>query len=196
MTRLETPRLVSRPWTETDIEPFFALCSDPEVMHFFGGPQTREKVEATVAGAMQHQEEFGVWFQPLVLKETGAFIGMAGIARVLFEDHFTPAVEIGWRLARTHWGQGYVTEIGHAFINYAFDERGFDELVSFAVKDNERSTAVMKRLGFSHNPADDFDHKRVPDHLPHLKRHVLYRLKNTRRAIPAKVETGIASGIA
>lgn len=178
MTTLETPRLLSRPWTEADIEPFFALCSDPEVMRFFGGPQTRETVEATVRSAIDRQEEFGVWLQPLVLKETGAFIGIAGIAKVLFEEHFTPAVEIGWRLQRAAWGHGYITEIGRAFIDHAFNERGFSELVSFAVHDNERSIAVMKRLGFTHDPADDFDHKRVPDDLPHLKRHVLYRLKN------------------
>lgn len=182
MTRLETPRLLSRPWVEADIEPFLVLCSDPEVMHYFGGPQTRERVEATIRGAMELQQAFGVWLQPLVLKETGEFIGMAGIADVQFEEHFTPAVEIGWRLARRHWGHGYVTEIGRAFIDYAFRERGVAELVSFAVKDNERSIAVMKRLGFTHDPADDFHHKRVPDDLPHLKRHVLYRLKNPANA--------------
>lgn len=147
-------------------------------MHFFGGPQAREKVEATVRSIIELQDRFGVWLQPLILKANGEFIGFAGIAEVLFEEHFTPAVEIGWRLARRHWGNGYVTEIGRAFIDYAFNVRKFDELVSFAVKDNERSIAVMKRLGFTHNPADDFDHKRVPDDLPHLKRHVLYRLKN------------------
>ncbi len=178
MTTLETPRLISRPWTEVDIEPFFALCSDPEVMRYFGGPQSRKKVEATVRSCIELQARFGVWLQPLVLKETCAFVGMAGIAEVLFEEHFTPAVEIGWRLARKHWGHGYVTEIGKAFVDYAFRERNFGELVSFAVQDNERSIAVMKRLGFTHDPADDFDHKRVPDDLPHLKRHVLYRLKN------------------
>ncbi|MET3612194.1 RimJ/RimL family protein N-acetyltransferase [Rhizobium aquaticum] len=182
MTTLETPRLLSRPWTEADIEPFFALCSDPEVMHYFGGPHSREKVEATVRGAMEAQAQFGVWLQPLILKETGEFIGMAGIADVRFEEHFTPAVEIGWRLARRHWGQGYITEIGKAFIDHAFTVRKFGELVSFAVQDNERSIAVMKRLGFTHDPADDFDHKRVPDELPHLKRHVLYRLKNPAAA--------------
>lgn len=180
MTRLETERLVSRPWTEDDIEPFFALCSDPEVMHYFGGPQQRAKVEATVRSCIELQQRFGVWLQPLELRSTGEFIGMAGIAEVLFEEHFTPAVEIGWRLARRYWGNGYVTEIGHAFIDYAFRVRGFSELVSFAVKDNARSIAVMERLGFTHDPVDDFDHKRVPDALPHLKRHVLYRLKNIR----------------
>lgn len=181
MTTLETPRLISRPWTKADIEPFFTLCSDPEVMRYFGGPHSREKVEATVRSCIEVQARFGVWLQPLVLKETEEFIGMAGIAEVLFKEHFTPAVEIGWRLARRHWGRGYITEIGKAFIDYAFTVRKFDELVSFAVQDNERSIAVMKRLGFTHDPADDFDHKRVPDDLPHLKRHVLYRLKNPDR---------------
>lgn len=177
MTTLETERLISRPWKEADTEPFYVICSDPDVMHFFGGPHTHEQVEMVVHKAMKLQQDFGVWLQPLILKETNEFIGMAGIAKVMFEEHFTPAVEIGWRLARKHWGNGYVTEIGRAFIDYAFNERGFDELVSFAVHNNERSTAVMKRLGFTHDPADNFDHKRVSDDMPHLKRHVLYRLK-------------------
>lgn len=178
MTTLETPRLLSRPWTQADIEPFFALCSDQDVMRFFGGPHSRAKVEATVHRVIELQADFGVWLQPLILKETDEFIGMAGIAQVMFEEHFTPAVEIGWRLARRHWGNGYITEIGSAFIDYAFSERAFGELVSFAVQDNLRSIAVMERLGFTHNPADDFDHKSIPDDLPQLKRHVLYRLKN------------------
>jgi RimJ/RimL family protein N-acetyltransferase len=178
VTTLETQRLVSRPWTEADVEPFFALCSDPEVMHYFGGPQPRAKVEATVQSCLGLQARFGVWLQPLTLKQTGEFIGIAGIAEVLFQEHFTPAVEIGWRLARRHWGNGYITEIGRAHIDYAFNVRGFSELVSFAVEANDRSIAVMKRLGFTHDPAEDFDHKSVPDAFPHLKRHVLYRLSN------------------
>jgi RimJ/RimL family protein N-acetyltransferase len=180
MTTLETERLISRPWAASDVEPCYVLCSDPEVMLFFGGPHAREKVEATVRSVMEHQARFGVWLQPLILKETGKFIGIAGIAEVMDETHFTPAVEIGWRLARDHWGKGYITEIGRAFIRYAFDTRGFEELVSFAVEGNERSIAVMRRLGFTHDPSDDFDHPRVE--LAHLKRHVLYRLKRPIQA--------------
>lgn len=182
MTRLETERLISRQWVAADIDPFYEICSDPEVMHFFGGPQTRAHVEATVRSILDLQVRFGIWLQPLILKKTGEFIGIAGLADVLFEEHFTPAVEIGWRLARRHWGHGYITEIGRALIGYGFNERKFDEIVSFAVHNNERSIAVMRRLGFTHDPADDFDHKRVRDDMPHLKRHVLYRLK---RPIPA-----------
>lgn len=178
MTILETQRLISRPWRLEDIEPFYALCSDPEVMHHFGGPHSREKVEATVRIAMERQDRFGVWLPPLILKETNEFIGMAGIAEVLFTAHFAPAIEIGWRLKRCHWGNGYVTEIGRAFISYAFETRKFPELVSFAVEANTRSTAVMTRLGFHHDPSEDFDHPNVSADHPHLKKHVLYRLKN------------------
>ena len=86
------------------------------------------------------------------------------------------AIEIGWRLARPFWGQGYVTEAAQTLLAHAFEERGLLEIFSFAVASNERSIAVMQRIGLTQVPEGDFNHPRVPDSHPHLKRHVLYRM--------------------
>jgi RimJ/RimL family protein N-acetyltransferase len=87
---------------------------------------------------------------------------------------FTPCVEIGWRIAVSHWNQGFATEGARECIRYAFDELALAEVVAFTVPANLRSRRVMQKLGMSHNPADDFDHPRLPEDHP-LRRHVLYR---------------------
>ncbi len=179
MTRLETERLVSRPWQKADIEPFASLCADPVVMALLGGIQSRETVETVVEKAMEHQSRFGIWIQPILLKQTGEFAGIVGIAEVMFSATFTPAIEIGWRLARAHWGKGYVTEMGREFLRHAFEDRRHQELVSFTVPQNQRSQAVMKRLGFKRDTTGDFIHPKVRDDQPHLKHHVLYRLSES-----------------
>jgi RimJ/RimL family protein N-acetyltransferase len=116
---------------------------------------------------------WGLW--ALERKDTGAFIGFTGLAPVSFAAPFAPAVEIGWRLARPAWGHGYATEAARAAVGLAFDELGLDGLVSFTAPANVRSRAVMERLGMTRDPAEDFDHPRVPAGSP-LRRHVLYRL--------------------
>jgi RimJ/RimL family protein N-acetyltransferase len=103
------------------------------------------------------------------------FIGFAGLSRPSFEAHFMPAVEVGWRLARAAWGQGYATEAATASLAFAFDVFGLEEIVSFTVPANGRSRRVMERLGMTHDPADDFDHPRLAAGHPQ-RRHVLYRL--------------------
>ena len=113
------------------------------------------------------------------------FIGFIGLSVPDFGAHFLPpgktVVEIGWRLARDHWGRGYATEGARACLRFGFEELRLPEIVSFTAVQNTRSQAVMQRLGMSHDPADDFDHpKLAPGH--RLARHVLYRLKRANWA--------------
>jgi ribosomal-protein-alanine N-acetyltransferase len=169
---MRTERLVMRGWRETDREPFAALNADPEVMEHFPEKLSREqsdafadKIEAGFA-----ERGWGLW----ALEADGEFIGYTGLQPVSFETHFTPAVEIGWRLARGAWGRGYASEAARAAAAFAFAELELDELVSFTVPENTRSRAVMERIGMTHDPADDFDHPKLPDGHP-MQRHVLYR---------------------
>jgi RimJ/RimL family protein N-acetyltransferase len=104
-----------------------------------------------------------------------SFAGFVGFVVPRFEAHFTPCVEIGWRLAQQHWGRGYVAEAARAALRYGFDTLRFVEVVSFTVPANVRSRRVMERLGMRHDPADDFDHPLLPEG-HHLRRHVLYRI--------------------
>jgi ribosomal-protein-alanine N-acetyltransferase len=103
------------------------------------------------------------------------FIGFVGLWHIPFEAHFTPAVEVGWRLARAHWGQGYATEGARAALEVGFTRLGLDEIVSMTVPANARSRRVMERIGMTRDSADDFDHPRVPAGNP-MRRHLLYRL--------------------
>ena len=93
-----------------------------------------------------------------------------------FHAHFTPCVEVGWRIVRRFWGRGFATEAGRASIDFAFGRLGIDEVVSMAVVANERSRRVMAKLGMARRPEDDFGHPKIPFGHP-LRHHVLYRIK-------------------
>jgi ribosomal-protein-alanine N-acetyltransferase len=173
---LATERLLLRSWREQDLEPFAALNADPVVMRCFPSTLTRAQSDAFVrdrAIPSFADGGFGPW--AVERTDTGDFVGFVGLMRVNFEAAFTPAVEVGWRLARTHWGQGFAPEAARAGLRFGFHHAGLTEVVSFTSPLNRRSEAVMRRLGMRHDPLGDFDHPRLEPGSP-LRRHVLYRL--------------------
>ena len=108
------------------------------------------------------------------LKETNELIGVIGLSSPTFEAHFTPCVEIGWRLASTHWGRGYATEGAEAVLQYGFTKSGLNEIVSFTIPANLRSVCVMEKIGMHRDAKGDFAHPKLPaDH--QLSQHILYR---------------------
>ena len=177
---LESARLRLRPWRDTDLAEFAAMCADPQVMRYF--PKSLSRLEsASVIGRFRgHFAEHGYGFWALERKATGAFIGFTGLSQIGFKAPFGPAVEIGWRLSRDAWGHGFATEAATAVLDLAFGELGMPELVSFTTVGNVRSRAVMARLGMRHDPVDDFEHPSLPVGHP-LRTHVLYRLAPTDR---------------
>jgi RimJ/RimL family protein N-acetyltransferase len=177
--RIETDRLLLRTWQPEDREPFARLNADPEVMEHMITPLTREQSDNFVDRIEEHFAEhgFGVW--AVEVPGVSPFVGFVGLMVPAFDAHFTPAVEIGWRLARDAWGQGYASEGARAALHEAFTTVGLDEVVSFTVPANLRSSRVMERIGMIRDPDEDFDHPRVPDGHP-SKRHVLYRLQRDR----------------
>lgn len=179
--RLCTPRLLLRRWRDEDLAPFAALNADPEVMAHFVEPLTPQRSHRMVdrIEAAFTRDGFGLW--AVEVRETGQFIGFTGLNEVAFTAHFTPAVEVGWRLARAAWGHGYATEAARAALRYGFREAGLAEIVAFTSVTNQRSEAVMRRLGMTHDPADDFDHPDLPPG-HRLRRHLLYRI--TGEAFP------------
>ncbi len=152
------------------------MNSDTEVMRFLPKLLSREESDAMVARIEEHFEQHGFSWWALEVKETGEFIGFTGLAVPKFESHFTPCVEIGWRLAKTHWKRGFATEAAHAALQFGFSSIGLNEIVSFTVPANKPSIAVMERLGMQRNPKEDFDHLKLPEG-DQLRRHLLYRLK-------------------
>ncbi len=173
---LETARLRLRRWDEADLKPFAALNADPEVAEFLAGPLTRAESDDLVARIEADFERrgFGLW--ALERREGGELLGFAGLSVPSFEAHFTPAVEVGWRLARPAWGHGYATEAGRAALAFGFGQIELGEIVSMTAVGNLRSRAVMERLGMSRDPADDFEHPNLPLGDP-LRPHVLYRAR-------------------
>lgn len=179
IAELETPRLRLRDWRNDDLIAFAALNADPEVMRYFPKPLSRAGSDALAAHirAALRRHGWGLWaVEP---KAAPRFAGFVGLAVPSFKAHFTPAVEIGWRLARDCWGRGYATEAAQAALIFAFARLNLAEVVSFTVADNRRSRAVMERLGMTRKAADDFDHPQIATGSP-LRRHVLYRLTQRR----------------
>lgn len=179
---IETERLILRPWQPSDRAPFWAMGQDAEVMQYLLPLTDRAASDAVAEKLNTHIEMHGFGFWALEEKGGAPFIGFTGLIHVSADKPFAPAVEIGWRLARAHWGKGYASEAARASLAYGFDTLKLNEIVSLTVPANTRSQAVMKRIGMTRNPDDDFDHAAVPDGSP-LKRHVLYRL--TRSAFHA-----------
>lgn len=175
---IDTERLHLRRWRFSDRAPFAAMNADPEVMEFFPSTLTPEESDAMVDRIRAQFDEHGFGLWALEVRGRGEFIGFTGLAIQTFDAPFNPSVEVGWRLARPAWGKGYAIEAARAAVADGFDRIGLDEIVSMTAVVNERSQAVMRRLGMTRDPADDFDHPRVPEGSP-LRRHVLFRLKRT-----------------
>lgn len=178
MTILKTQRLILRPWSEKDLEPFAKMNADPRVMEYF--PATLSKTESDqLAQRLQakiNEKDWGFWAVSIPgIAEFIGFIGLNHVDRESFSAPFTPAVEIGWRIAFEHWGKGYATEGAKAALAYGFETLNLNEIVSFTAVQNMRSRRVMERIGMHHNLSDDFDHPKLAEGHP-LKKHVLYRL--------------------
>ena len=140
-------------------------------------PQKGLSVSGAPTGALQ------LTYRRYVHRERGSpniydFIGWIGLWPIGFDSHFTPAIEVGWRLLPEFWAQGYATEGAEASLQYGFDILKLDEIVSITVPANVRSKRVMEKLGMHTDPKDDFDHPKLRGGHP-LKRHVLYRLERS-----------------
>jgi ribosomal-protein-alanine N-acetyltransferase len=173
---LRTDRLLLRPWREADRPPFAAMNTDAEVMRHFAATLSREQSDSLADRIQLHFDRhgFGLWAVEVIGGDP--FIGFTGLSIPEYETPFTPCVEIGWRIARPHWGRGYAPEAARATVAYGFEALALNEIVSFTVPENAPSRRVMEKLGMHRDPAGDFDHPRLPEAHP-LRRHVLYRLK-------------------
>ncbi|MFI9424790.1 GNAT family N-acetyltransferase [Streptomyces achromogenes] len=179
MAELHTDRLLLRRWRDSDLEPWAAMNADPEVREHLGDLLSRDRSDASVA---QYQADFdrrGYGWWAVEVRGTGEFIGFAGLDPVDDGMPFT-GVEIGWRLARSAWGQGYATEAARAVLAYGFDTLGLPEILAVTTSTNHRSQAVMRRIGMIRDPADDFDDPSAPD--GPLRPNVLFRISRGARA--------------
>jgi anti-anti-sigma factor len=171
---LRTERLLLRRWRREDREPFAALNADPLVMEHFVSVLTRAESDAFVDRIEARFDEMGFGLWAVEVPGVSPFIGFIGLSPIPDDLPFAPAMEVGWRLARRYWGQGYATEGARAALRCGTETFGINEFVSMTARTNLRSQRVMRRLGMIRHERDDFDHPRVPVGHP-LRPHVLYR---------------------
>jgi RimJ/RimL family protein N-acetyltransferase len=174
---LTTKRLILRPLQDIDRAPFASMSSDPVVMQFLRALPTRVESDAWIDRQMAHTTAHGFGFGAVIEKDSGAFIGVIGLLHVPYDAHFTPAMEVGWRIARSYWGQGYAPEAGAAALQYGFETLGLYEIVANTAPANHNSQRVMVKLGMTRDVGGDYDHPNIAEGHP-LRRQVLYRLSH------------------
>lgn len=177
MAVIETERLLLRHWREEDLVPYAQLNACARVCEFLPSILTEEQSNTSAQNIMRHFETHGFGLYAVEVKHGAGFIGYVGFNIPSFEAHFTPCVEIGWRLVHESWGNGYATEAALAIKEYGFSVLDLREIVSFTVPQNIRSRRVMEKIGMTHDAAESFTHPKLPTGHP-LSQHVLYRAKN------------------
>ena len=173
-----TERLRLRRWDDQDRAPFADLNADPIVMEFYPAMLSRTESDTFVDRIEDHFDKHGFGLWAAELRQTREFIGYVGLWPATLEAPFTPAVEVGWRLARQFWGSGFASEAARSAIADGFDRLAINEIVSFTSTINAKSRRVMEKLGMTHGIGDDFEHPSVPLGNP-LRTHVLYRLQRS-----------------
>lgn len=175
---LLTRRLRLSDFSASHLPDLARMNADPEVMRYFPATLNPEESVALLQRITEHQRINGYSLFALHLKESDAFVGWCGLMKVPFSAHFTPAVEIGWRLNKIFWGKGLAPEAAKSVLRFGFLELGLSEIVSFTAELNQPSIRVMQKIGMQCNPEDTFDHPKLPVNHP-LQRHILYRLQKT-----------------
>lgn len=174
---IKSNRMILRPWREEDFEPFALLNADPRVMEYFPSTLSQEESDQLAKRIIKCFEDNGYCLWAAEIPDIATFIGFIGLAPIPFTAHFTPAIEVGWRLAHDYWGYGFATEGANLALDYGFNALNQNEIVSITTVENIRSRRVMEKIGMHRNSMDDFDHPRLPEEHP-LRRHVLYRMTN------------------
>ncbi|MBE2997720.1 GNAT family N-acetyltransferase [Nocardiopsis sp. HNM0947] len=149
MATLETPRLLLRRWRPDDVGPLAAVNADPEVMRWIGDGSVRDEQQTRrgVEAMEQQWDTQGFGLFAVEIRSTGQLAGFTGLAVPHFMPELLPAVEVGWRLGRSHWGQGLASEAAAAAVRYGFEECGLDRIVSIVQPGNGASERIIAKLG-------------------------------------------------
>lgn len=174
-TIIETKRLILRTWKNTDAQSYFQINQNPKVIKYFLSALTMTQVTDFIKAKNQQQDDLNYTLWAVALKKTDEFIGFIGLNYTDFPAHFSPAIEIGWRLGAQYWGKGYATEGAKACLEYGFNTLGLNEIVSFTVPANLASIKVMEKIGMKRDLKGDFLHPKLPEGHP-LSQHILYRI--------------------
>ena len=176
---LQTSRLILRNWKQNDIEPFAILNSDPRVCEFLPNVLSQEETLSSVMKIQSHFKKHAFGLFAVELVSTKTFIGFVGLKYFSFDSHFTPSVELAWRLSWENWGQGLATEAAQKVTQYGFETLGLPEILAITAKNNQRSRRVMEKLGMFTNEDENFLHPQLEYSHP-LAEHVLYRFHDKK----------------
>lgn len=171
---LQTPRLLLRPPTAADGPDLAAINGDVAVMRHFPKPLDFPESEAFRERIGRHFDAHGYGFWGVFRREAPGLVGLVGLLNIPWTSWFTPAVEIGWRIAPAHQGQGLAEEAARAALAFGFGTLHLPEIVAFTIPANRPSWRLMEKLGMVR--AGEFDHPNLPDGHP-MRRHWLYRLR-------------------
>ncbi len=167
----QSQRLGFRNWLPTDLEPLSAINSDPEVMEFFPSLPTARETQTFIENMNSQYNQYGYCYFAVELLATGDFIGFIGLCNQTYEAFFTPCVDIGWRLGREYWYQGYASEGALCCLNFAFTYLRLAKVFAVAPAINHRSVAVMEKIGMQF--LESFAHPKLLD-TPRLRDCVVY----------------------
>ena len=174
VVEIETERLLMRQWHDEDLYDFWLLNSDPEVMEYL--PEIPSEEDSNVLANkiinLIAKNGWGFWAVETICDNS--FIGFVGLNEPKYELPVKPCIEVGWRLARKYWGNGYATEAGKASLEFAFNNLNVNEIYSFTSVANKKSRAVMERLNMV-NTNSNFNHPTIPGNSPY-REHVLYKI--------------------
>lgn len=148
---ITTERLGLRNWHTSDLAVFTEMSQDPEVMEFFPNLLTEEDCIGFIKRMQNHFQKFGFCYFAVDILETGKFIGFTGMLNQTYESHFTPCVDIGWRLKRSAWGKGYATEAAKSCLNFAINNLNLKKVYSLASVPNINSISIMKKIGMEYH---------------------------------------------
>ena len=143
---LETERLLLREFVKEDFLDLFRMNRDKEIMQYVGDGSTRsyeEQIEELDRLILNYAKRPGLGIWATLLKDSHTFIGGSGL---VYYDN-TPEIEIGYRILKEHWNQGYATEASIALLQYGFEQLGLKKIVSSAHVDNIASRRVMEKIG-------------------------------------------------
>lgn len=149
--RIETERLIMRPFQEEDVERLFLLDSNPEVMKYVGQKPLSQKEQSSEVIKMLHKqyEEKGIGRWAVIEKESNLLIGWSGLKFVDYEiNGHQNFYEAGYRFLPNFWGKGYATESIFPFIEIGFSQFGAKKIYAYANKNNTASLNVLKKVGF------------------------------------------------
>lgn len=172
-----SPRLGFREWNDSDMELMARINNDADVMQYFPSVQSNTQTEAFIRRMQNQFEERKYCYFAVDTLHNRNFIGFIGLSFQTFDASFTPCIDIGWRLSKDVWGNGYATEGALRCLQYGFELPGIEEIFSMAPKVNQPSINVMQKIGM--NYVSDFKHPLLKDH-PQLEDCVLYKIQKPR----------------